>query len=544
MKTRPFIAHQAQGTLSITITPVNDKPYLIMKDTFGNKLESILSVLAIQKVWIQFPPLAVVDGDAEDTKDAKLELSLSVKGGVLKYDKERVDALLSPSGNKITVKGSVKTLNYFLTTIQYQSDAQFIGSDQLFVEIDDLGQTGQLMEGDSVGSASEYVGIEVIKQAKCNFRTCLECTTQVASEDACGWCPSSCNDVGKCRPAIKDRSLPLYGLCNPSNKGWVWNQCKDPPDVSWIKSAVGAPLVLIFMIFMQILIMWSKKMHGNLPTYTRRVLGRVLSKARVLNLLPPAEASNMQIIYVVLLVLAGIFLPSIISTLITYPPLLLQLGEADYFALHTDGCDIKIKSGPQNAMGRQQPSILAQITSSNTSGNRSKFLPVHYQPLCIRSNMFQRAILSCFKNQSGNSNSLIIFFFGTLGLSDVVLETSTCGDTQYLSVLNTRISSEKYKGYSCKIDLIIPQPVRQSLIPVRRLFRGTAEAQLKQNHTCLCAATHASVLLLCYVPHKNMFVCRIFLSAANLCTMFDTGFTHHKQGYTDDDDKPGANFDF
>ena len=36
-----------------------------------------------------------------------------------------------------------------------------------------------------------------------------------------------------------------------------------------------------------------------------------------------AEASNTQITYVVLLGLAGIFLPSIISTLITYPPVLL-----------------------------------------------------------------------------------------------------------------------------------------------------------------------------------------------------------------------------
>jgi hypothetical protein len=35
-------------------------------------------------VWVQFQPLAVVDGGTEDTKDAKLELSLSVKGAVLR----------------------------------------------------------------------------------------------------------------------------------------------------------------------------------------------------------------------------------------------------------------------------------------------------------------------------------------------------------------------------------------------------------------------------------------------------------------------------
>ena len=52
------------------------------------------------------------------------------------------------------------------------------------------------------------------------------------------------------------------------------------------------------------------------------------------------------------------------------------------------------------------------------------------------------------------------------GLSDVVVETSTCADTQYLDVKNNRMSSEKYKGYSCAIEMLIPQPIRSSLIPV------------------------------------------------------------------------------
>ena len=47
----------------------------------------------------------------------------------------------------------------------------------------------------------------------------------------------------------------------------------------------------------------------------------------------------------------------------------------------------------------------------------------------------------------------------------MIVETSTCADVQYLDVNNTRMSSEKYKGYSCLIHLLIPQPIRASAIP-------------------------------------------------------------------------------
>ena len=58
------------------------------------------------------------------------------------------------------------------------------------------------------------------------------------------------------------------------------------------------------------------------------------------------------------------------------------------------------------------------------------------------------------------------------GLSAVFVEESTCGDTQYLKVHNERVSSAKYQGYSCAIDLFIPQPIRASVVPVSFLLHG------------------------------------------------------------------------
>jgi len=97
----------------------------------------------------------------------------------------------------------------------------------------------------------------------------------------------------------------------------------------------------------------------------------------------------------------------------------MELGEATFFTINTDGCEIFLKSRPNNYIGNAQPSILAWITSNST------------------------------------------------GLSDVVVQTSTCADTQFLDVLNIRMSSEKYIGYSCVIHMFVPQPIRSTVIPVR-----------------------------------------------------------------------------
>ena len=48
------------------------------------------------------------------------------------------------------------------------------------------------------------------------------------------------------------------------------------------------------------------------------------------------------------------------------PPVNIELGEATYFNLNADGCDVLLLKKPQSSLGTEQPSIRAWITSNTT----------------------------------------------------------------------------------------------------------------------------------------------------------------------------------
>ena len=48
------------------------------------------------------------------------------------------------------------------------------------------------------------------------------------------------------------------------------------------------------------------------------------------------------------------------------PPINIELGEATYFNLNADGCDVLLLKKPQSSLGTEQPSIRAWITSNTT----------------------------------------------------------------------------------------------------------------------------------------------------------------------------------
>jgi hypothetical protein len=382
MKSRPYVVHITEDSLTVNVVAVNDKPQLVMHDAFGNELEALRTVDAIQNISTFLPPMKVKDVDLLETPKAMLEVSLQVKGGSLSYNYSKVTGLesvfLSPGGGRLFAKGFIDDINILLANVEYRSFPLMLGADQVLVDVNDLQQTGQPKEGESLAPASFFVGITVTKPAVCRHDDCRSCV-DVLVED-CGWCPESCGGRGKCRAALPDRSAPLFGLCNPyttarGTKGW--NMCDFPPDNSWMKGAVGAPLLFIFLVASNIMYMWTRKMHGSIPIYTRRVLTMAIDNARKLRvlgfrvyLLPPAEASNVQIMYMVVFICLLVFLPSVLQILFATPSLNLGMGEATYFNLDTDGCDIFIKSKPQNSRGQEQPSIQARITS-NTSGKES-----------------------------------------------------------------------------------------------------------------------------------------------------------------------------
>ena len=319
MKTRPYVALETSNILPITVMPVNDKPKLVMLNPFGEELDELLTVNAQQNITRFLPPMRVKDVDLGETPDAVLDVTLSVKGGSLDINASKIPNLqpfISPGGGRLQAKGLLDDINNMMRHLKYRSDPQMLGSDQVLVDIDDIGQTGKPKEGEALGPVSYFISIIVTKPASCQFETCRACVDQILED--CGWCPESCGGVGKCREALPDGSGPLFGVCKPKKTKYGsvgWNDCEEPPDKSWLKGAIGAPLLFVFLVIFHTMYMWTRKMHGTIPVYTSRVLKSLVASARKFYLLPPAEASNVQILYVVIFFALIRFLPDVIIRL-------------------------------------------------------------------------------------------------------------------------------------------------------------------------------------------------------------------------------------
>ena len=442
MKTRPYTAAVTQALVPVTVRAINDKPFLVMFDSLGKQLPEFQSFLVVQNISTPLPRLKVIDVDLVETDKAEMSVSLIAKSGALSYDVYKVTKLevnSFPGGSRLEATGLLENINNLMANLEYRSDPQMLGVDQIMIEVDDKGLTGELAAGQDIGPVAFFVTVLVNSPARCEYKTCEECTRQLL--EACGWCPSSCGGAGKCRAALalKDRRAPLFGVCLPheTEKGTLeWNQCEYTKDNSWIKGAVGAPLLFFFIVFTHILFMWCRKMHGSIVIYGTRVVQTLLMKARRMYLMPPHDASLEQLGYVIGFVLLILLVPDIITIVFTRPPLTIELGEATYFTLNTDACQVFLKSKPQLRSGLAQVSLQAWVTAEDT------------------------------------------------GLSDVFVTVGTCSETQYFEIVNRRKSSEKYKGYSCVIHLSIPQPISLSVIPALTITnQGTKVTSITQQRT-------------------------------------------------------------
>lgn len=237
----------------------------------------------------------------------------------------------------------------------------------------------------------------------------------------------------RCKPLA---GPPLFGTCEPQciEGGCLqWNMCQLPPNRDWMKGAIGAPLLLIFLVSTHMFLMWARRFHGSGPAYLVLVTLTVGTKARKMKLLPPTTASNIQIVFLAGLVVMAVMVSNVGIALSQIQPQRMSLGEAQIFVLETDGCDVLFKSKANNLVGNDQMTLSFWITANGS-------------------------------------------------LSDVNVQFDACGNTQYLTVNNSRLDSEKYQGYSCVIHFEVPQPVRRSSLPALEIRNlGTRTTSITQD---------------------------------------------------------------
>uniref|UniRef100_A0A7S0F1K6 PKD/REJ-like domain-containing protein n=1 Tax=Hanusia phi TaxID=3032 RepID=A0A7S0F1K6_9CRYP len=485
-KSYPYVAQETKKEVAIDVLPINNKPYIIMHDTFGRPLAGTQTIQAQQNITMSLPYFQIVDVDFDPLK-TKMSIEISVRSnGVLSYNASKVpnlDVFVAIGGSKVQALGTLQDINTLMMNLDYKSDPQMIGVESLLIQVDDQspcvpycfkgGNSSTLVKDASSGPVLLALEIFVSKPPTCQYATCSECINQLV--EPCGWCPSSCGGAGKCRDALSFGGQPRYGYCEPlciAGRCLLWNMCEFPPDRSWIRGAVGAPMLFVVIITFHLLFMWSRKMHGSLPIYILKTSKQLLADGRKLKLLPPETASNLQIFYLGVLVLLGAMIPSIVSYLMVQQPIRLALGEAEIFTLLTDSCSVFFTDKPQGPTGSEQVTLYAFITAN-----------------------------------------------GTGGISDVMTKIDTCANVQSLQVINSRPSASKYNGYKCHVVFEIPQPIDRTQIPALNIINtGQKSTTITQTPSLIFDLGSSSLNVEGTIIKLSLFNPRARLFRANVST--------------------------
>jgi hypothetical protein len=124
-------APNATADLSITVTNANDPPTITALD--GYDVDEDDNYRLLQGISI-----ADVDAGAAD-----IRVTLDVANGVLRIgDTAGLKAISGNSSASVVLEGSVADLNGALASLGYKPNADFSGSDDPLVTVDDLGNTG------------------------------------------------------------------------------------------------------------------------------------------------------------------------------------------------------------------------------------------------------------------------------------------------------------------------------------------------------------------------------------------------------------------
>jgi hypothetical protein len=412
------------SSFTINVKPINNYPVLLMFDSFGSKLlEGLPPMNALQNITRILNRMTVVDVDIQETVNCKMSVSVASRaGGSLSFNitkAPKLDYGSNPTQTDIVAIGSMQDIQVFVSNIEYRSDPQNAGIEALVVSINDAKCTGDDLVPRFNDAETFVLQMVISRPKKCRFATCVECIASL--EEDCGWCPFSCNGRGKCKEAVGRNGPPKLGDCPSYCVDGVclrWNMCEQPPDMSWMTGAVGAPILLVAMVSFYFLFMWSRRYHGTLPMYAAKSGAGIFRSIRSFSLSPQEGSRVGQVFYLACCVIIGALLPGVLQELLQPKYTTYSLGEAMSFLLQTDACQVSIVSD-----GSMAPSTPAKIETRISSN-------------------------------------------GTL--ADVLVFTDFCAEDQFILVNNSRPESIRYADYICDILLRIPE-AESHTIPVMHI---------------------------------------------------------------------------
>lgn len=437
IKSTPVVNQLANIFVPVQVLAVNNLPTLNMYNFNGILQSSLVPLTVVQNSTVNIPPLEVFDPDFGETANGVMNLQLQVlMGGVLDCNLTKTPRLkvsFSFAKNQIIAIGDMDDINTLLRTITYKSAAGFVGVEVLYIAIDDNGNTGAPLHGR--GAVQFQIDITVLKPKACQYGTCALCTA--ATSESCGWCPSSCGGRGKCRQATSRAGPPLYGDCPPSCGGGYcmqWNMCVPPPDQSYLRGAIGAPVLFLAVLTVHFMIMWARQLYGTVPIYALKCFDSMIRGLRQRKLIPPETAKNTQLIFLYIFAIFSVIAPYLF-TFFNQVPYMLDLGEVTSLDIESDGCKIYFTRTEQNYNGNAQSVLQAYVTANGT----------------------------------------------LFGLENVFVLIDSCSDVTTVQVNNSR-PVNKYSGYDCRIIITVPQPTLASQLPnVKVTANGELATTIRQD---------------------------------------------------------------
>ena len=266
------------------------------------------------------------------------------------------------------------------------------------------------------GFSRATVDVIIRATSACSFKNCTECNAAPKAAaapygDGCGWCPAFCGGDGKC---MIGKSSPLFEKCpaDPAS-GLIFRQCRVDSSFSAIIVATVVLSIIVTTFLAYSFWRWTQRRHGSLSTYWKKRRFDTIYAGRQLQIVPPEGASYRQFF---ILILTTCFLVLLISGAFTSDG-----GRFDFQSeFYLDSLD----------------SVAMDLDNCNL-----RFLPTRNYPFPT------------------NRIAAIKVRFSYTVDPEVRLISDTCSPASYFKMQNTRSAAEKYSGYFCSIEVLLPDRI-------------------------------------------------------------------------------------